>query len=87
MDDLVFRSRPNERNECDQWALVKDADDEQEYVVQERIKFNALRSGEPYLRLVKRMTIGEFLCTDQPPAVKIKLQNILEARTAPQISI
>jgi hypothetical protein len=53
MDDLIFRSRPNERNECDQWALVKDADDEQEYVVQERIKFNALRSGEPYLRLVK----------------------------------
>jgi hypothetical protein len=87
MDDLVFRSRPNERNECDQWALVKDADDEQEYVVQERIKFNALRSGEPYLRQVKRMTVGEFLCTDQPPAVKIKLQNILEARTAPQISI
>jgi hypothetical protein len=87
MDNLIFRSRPNERNECDQWALVKDADDEQEYVVQERIKFNALRSGEPYLRQVKRMTVGEFLCTDQPPAVKIKLQNILEARTAPQISI
>jgi hypothetical protein len=80
MENLIFRSRPNERNECDQWALVKDADDDQEYVVQEHIKFDELRSGKPYLRLVKRMTVQEFLSTDQPPAVKIKLQNVLAAR-------
>jgi hypothetical protein len=86
MENLIFRGRPNERNECDQWTLVKDADDEQEYIVQERIKFDALLSGAPYLRLIKRMTVGEFLYTDQPPAVKIKLQNILEARKVPQIA-
>jgi hypothetical protein len=84
VENLIFRSRPNERNECDQWTIVKDADDGQDYMVQERIKFDALRSGSPYLRLIKRMTVGEFLCTDQPPAVKIKLQSILEARNVTQ---
>ena len=86
MENLIFRTRPNERNECDQWTVVKDADDEQEYIVHERIKFDALRSGAPYLRLIRRMTVGEFLCTEQPPTVKIKLRNILEARNVPQVS-
>ena len=82
MENLIFRGRPNERNECDQWTLIKEADDEREFVVQEHIKFDALRSGQPYLRLIKRMTVEEFLCTNQPAAVKFKLQGILDARKA-----
>jgi hypothetical protein len=80
MENLIFRARPNERNECDQWTLVDDPDDQQQYVVQERIVFDALRSGKPYLRLVRRMTVDEFLATNQPQAVKLKLQSILHAR-------
>ena len=82
MENLIFRGRPNDRNECDQWTLVRDSDDPEEYVVQEHVVFDALRSGKPYLRLVRRMTVGEFLITDQPPAVKRKLQAVLEERNA-----
>lgn len=82
MENLIFRNRPDERNECQQWTLIADEADGQDYVVQEHVKFDALRSGAPYLRLVKRMTVAEFLATDQPAAVKIKLQSILAARSA-----
>ena len=82
MENLIFRGRPNDRNECDQWTLVRDSDDPEEYVVQEHVVFDALRSGKPYLRLVRRMTVAEFLITDQPPAVKGKLQAVLEERNA-----
>ena len=80
METLIFRSRPDERNECDQWTLVKDPDDDQDYVVQEHVRLDALLTGKPYLRLVRRMTIAEFLATDQPAAVKRKLQMILDER-------
>jgi hypothetical protein len=80
LENLIFRSRPDEHNECDQWTLVKDADDDQDYVVQEHVRLDALLSGKPYLRLVRRMTIAEFLATDQPAAVKRKLQAILDER-------
>jgi hypothetical protein len=80
LENLIFRSRPDERNECDQWTLVKDADDDQDYVVQEHIRLDALLTGKPYLRLVRRMTVAEFLATDQPAAVKRKLQTILYER-------
>jgi hypothetical protein len=81
MENLIFRGRPDEENECDQWTLVRDPDDQQDYVVQEHVKLDEVLSGKPYLRLVKRMTVAEFLATDQPPAVKGKLQTILEQRT------
>jgi hypothetical protein len=84
MDNLIFRGRPNESNECDQWTLVKDADDQEEFVVQEHVKLGEVLSGKPYLRLVRRMTVGEFLATDQPAAVKGKLQALLDARKASQ---
>ena len=77
----IFRGRPDGKNECDQWTLVRDPDDRQDYVVQEHVKLDEVLSGKPYLRLVKRMTVAEFLATDQPPAVKGKLQTILEERT------
>ena len=67
MDTLIFRTRPNDRNECDQWTLVRDGDDSEDFVIQERVTFGALLSGKPYARLVRRMTVGEFLLTDQPP--------------------
>ena len=82
MENLVFRTCPDERNECEQWTLIADEADGQEYVVQEHVKLDALRSGAPYLRLVKRTTVAEFLGTDQPAAVKIKLQAILGVRSA-----
>jgi hypothetical protein len=82
LENLIFRSRPDERNACDQWTLVKDPDDAQDYVVQEHVKLDALLSGKPYLRLVRRMTVAEFLATDQPAAVKRKLQTIVDERTA-----
>ena len=80
MDNLIFRGRPNESNECEQWTLVRDADDQEDFVVQEHVKLDEVLSGKPYLRLVRRMTVAEFLGTDQPPAVKGKLQTILEQR-------
>ena len=52
-------------------------------MIQEHIKLDAILSGKPYARLIRRMTVGEFLDTDQPLLVKIKLQNILGARNAP----
>ena len=80
VDTVIFRTRPNDRNECDQWTLVRDGDDQEDFVIQEHIVFGALLSGEPYARSIRRMTVGEFLITDQPPAVKRKLQAILEER-------
>src|ERR1700675_4359200 len=80
LENLIFRSRPDERNACDQWTLVKDTDDDQDYVVQEHVRLDALLSGKPYLRLVRRMDVTEFLGTDQPAAVKRKLQAILDER-------
>ena len=83
MDTIVFRERPDERNECNQWTLVKDAYDHQDYVVQEHVLLDQVLSGKPYMHLVRRMTVAEFLATDQPPAVKRKLQSILDERRAP----
>jgi hypothetical protein len=82
VDTVIFRSRPNERDECDQWTLVRDAQDEEDFVLQEHIKLNAMLSGKPYARLIRRMTVAEFLGTAQPPAVKGKLQALLEERNA-----
>jgi hypothetical protein len=83
MDTIVFRERPDERNECNQWTLVKDAYDHQDYVVQEHVLLDQVLSGKPYMHLVRRMTVAELLATDQPPAVKRKLQSILDERRAP----
>ena len=80
MEILIFRGRPDQRNECDRWTLEQHAEDEQEFVVQEHVRLDALMSGKPHLRLVRRMTVPEFLNTDQPPAVKRRLQALLDAR-------
>ena len=80
MENPIFRPRPDDRNECDQWSLVRNPDDAEEYVVQEHVRLDDVLSGRPYLRLVKRMTISEFLSTEQPAAVKRKLQSILDQR-------
>jgi hypothetical protein len=77
MDQFIFRSRPNDRDECDQWTLVRDGDDPENFVIQERIKLDVILSGKPYARLIRRMTVAEFLETDQPRAVKAKLQALL----------
>jgi hypothetical protein len=82
MDTLIFRTRPDDRNECDQWTLVKDGDDPEDFIIQEHVVFGALLSGKPYARLIRRMTVAEFLATDQPAAVKRKLQLVLEERKA-----
>jgi hypothetical protein len=83
MEHIIFRGRPNERNECDQWTLVKDIYDQKEYVVQEHVMLDAVLSGEPYMHLVRRMTVQEFLATEQPAAVKRKLQAVLDQRAPP----
>jgi len=80
METLILRGRPDERNECDQWTLEQQPEDEQEFVVQEHLRLGALMSGKPHLRLVRRMTVPDFLNTDQPPAVKRRLQALLDAR-------
>ena len=84
MESVIFRERPNHRNECDQWTLVEDLYDKQEYVVQEHVLLDDVLSGKPYLRLIRRMTVAEFLGTDQPAAVKRKLQSTLDERKAPK---
>jgi hypothetical protein len=38
MENLIFRGRPDANDECDQWSLVKDPDDREDYVVQEHVK-------------------------------------------------
>jgi hypothetical protein len=80
MENLIFRGRPDDKNECEQWSLVRDPDDTEDYVVQEHVRLDEVLSGRPYMRLVKRMTVSEFLRTDQPAAVKGRLQSILEER-------
>jgi len=84
VDTVIFRGCPDVRNECEQWTLVRDAQDQEEFVIQELVKLDAMLSGEPFARLIRRMTVAEFLATDQPPAVKHKLQLILEERNAPR---
>jgi hypothetical protein len=84
MESVIFRERPDEHSQCDQWTLVKDAYDQQEYVVQEHVLLDDVLSGKPYLRLIRRMTVAEFLGTDQPAAVKRKLQSVLDERDAPK---
>jgi hypothetical protein len=84
MENLIFRSRPDDKNECEQWSLVRDPDDSEDYVVQEHVKLDEVLSGRPYMRLVKRMTVGEFLSTEQPAAVQHKLQTILQERKPSQ---
>jgi hypothetical protein len=83
MDNIIFRERPNEHNECDQWTLVKDTHDDEAYVVQEHVVLDAILSGKPYLRLIRRMTVKEFLQTEQPAAVKRKLQAMRDERNGP----
>jgi hypothetical protein len=80
MENLIFRGRPNDKNECEQWSLVRHVDDTEDYMMQEHVKLDEVLSGRPYMRLVKRMTVSEFLGTDQPVAVKQKLQAVLAAR-------
>ncbi|HEX4409347.1 MAG TPA: hypothetical protein VH206_11295 [Xanthobacteraceae bacterium] len=80
MDIVVFRTRPNERDGCDQWTLVRDDGDLEDFVIQEHVAFSALLSGQPYARLIRRMTVGEFLVTDQPTAVKRKIEAVIESR-------
>ncbi|MGA9007755.1 MAG: hypothetical protein WB495_12935 [Xanthobacteraceae bacterium] len=82
MENLIFRGRPDANDECDQWSLVKDPDDREDYVVQEHVKLGEVLSGRPYMRLVKRMTVAEFLGTEQPMAVKQKLLARLDQRKA-----
>ena len=84
MDIVIFRGRPDVRNECDQWTLVRDAQDQEDFVIQEHVKLDAMLSGTPFGRLIRRMTVAEFLGTDQPPAVKRGLQVILDERDAPR---
>jgi hypothetical protein len=45
MESIIFRERPDERNECDQWTLVKDSHDQKEYVVQEHVLLDEVLSG------------------------------------------
>jgi hypothetical protein len=47
METLIFRSRPDERNACDQWTLERHREDEQEFIVQEHVRLDALMAGKP----------------------------------------
>jgi hypothetical protein len=80
MESLIFRTRPNDRNESDQWVVVRDSDDDADYVVQERLKLDTILSGQPYARLIRRMTVDEFLATDQPPVVKGQMLKLKAAQ-------
>ena len=82
MESLIFRGRPDDKNECEQWSLVRHVDETEDYVVQEHVKLDEVPSGRPYMRLVKRMTVSEFLATDQPAAVKQRLRAVLAAQNA-----
>ena len=53
-------------------------------MVQEHVRLDEVLSGRPYMRLVKRMTVSEFLGTDQPAAVKQRLLAMLDQGEAPK---
>jgi hypothetical protein len=74
MDTVIFRGRPNDRCECDQRTLVRDGEDAEDFVIQGHIKLDAILTGKPYARLIRRMTVKEFFETDQIPAVKAELR-------------
>jgi hypothetical protein len=57
--------------------LVWDDEDAEDFVIQEHIKLDA---GKLSARLIRQMTVTEFLETDQNPAVKAKLQFLPVAR-------
>jgi hypothetical protein len=38
METLIFRARPDDRNACDQWTLVRDADDPEGFVIEEHVR-------------------------------------------------
>ena len=80
METLIFRTRPDDRNACDQWTLVRDAGDAEDFVIQEHVRLGELMAGKPYVRLIRRMTVNEFLATEQPARVKSKLQDLLQER-------
>jgi len=80
MDTVIFRGRPSDSSECDQWTLVRDGEDAEDFVIQEHIKLDAILARKPYARLIRRMTVKEFFETDQNPGVKAKLQSLLVAR-------
>jgi hypothetical protein len=82
MENLIFRGRPDDKNECEQWSLVRHVDDTEDYVMQEHVKLDEVLSGRPYTRLVRRMTVSEFLGIEQPAAVKQKLQAFLAGQNA-----
>jgi hypothetical protein len=50
METLILRGRPDQRNECDQWTVERDAENGQEFVVQEHVRLDALTSGKPPAR-------------------------------------
>jgi hypothetical protein len=54
-------------------------------VVQEHVELSEVLSGRPYMRLVKRMTVAEFLGTEQPMAVKQKLLAMLDPNKASKV--
>jgi hypothetical protein len=66
MENLIFRGRPDDKNECEQWSLVRHVEDGEDYVVQERVKLDEVLSGRPYMRLVKRMTPSFWAPSSRP---------------------
>jgi hypothetical protein len=44
MENLIFRGRPDDKNKCEQWSLVRDLDDTEDYVVQEHVRLDEVFS-------------------------------------------
>jgi len=65
MENLIFRGRPDAKNECEQWSLVRGADDIEDYVVEEHVRLDEVLSGRPYMRPVRRMD-GERISWHRP---------------------
>ena len=40
MDTVIFREHSNDRDECDQWTLVRNEQDHEDFVIQKHIKLD-----------------------------------------------
>jgi hypothetical protein len=78
MDNRFYLTRPDSRNEYEQWFFVTDAG--VEYILHDHVFVTA--TGAQDIRKTEKINVGDFMGNEHNPAAKRKLQAILDARSA-----
>jgi hypothetical protein len=76
MPDPYYRTPTAEDGTYDQWTLLREADGH--YVRHDKVTVAAHLSGAPYVRMLGRYPLGEFLVGEHHPRAKTRLQAILD---------